>query len=328
VVTAIALMVGALLRLRAQSEEVAISAMLVLAVGSDPQYALARVVETLIGAVVGIAANLVVAPSVYVRSADRSLAGLAAAAAALLSDIGDGLKAGWAGDDAESWLDQARRLGGLAAASREELGKAEESLRYNPRRHRSPGSLDHLHAGKTGLEHVTQQVRTVARTFADIAEANPDQAAEHPGLNPQFADLLSALGAALRWYGAALDDPLAPGGDARVTALRESLVEVRRQHEEASVAMRVDAEDDPVTWSVNGSLLAATRRMLREIDPDTEGLHAGALRPAPPRPPLQALRPPAEAALRPVRRLRTADPLHIRERLRGADSPDDWPDLE
>jgi len=46
-VTAAALMIGATLRLRSESAEIAVSALLVLAVGSVPQFAADRILESL-----------------------------------------------------------------------------------------------------------------------------------------------------------------------------------------------------------------------------------------------------------------------------------------
>jgi uncharacterized membrane protein YgaE (UPF0421/DUF939 family) len=48
-ITAAALLIGAALRLRSESAEIAVSALLVLAVGSAPPFAAVRILETLIG---------------------------------------------------------------------------------------------------------------------------------------------------------------------------------------------------------------------------------------------------------------------------------------
>ena len=63
------LAVGQVLRLGPSRLEVPISALLVLVVGGQSGVARARVLETLIGAAVGVAVNVVVAPPVYVQSA-------------------------------------------------------------------------------------------------------------------------------------------------------------------------------------------------------------------------------------------------------------------
>jgi uncharacterized membrane protein YgaE (UPF0421/DUF939 family) len=68
-VVAASLIIGRLLRLGAHLLEVPISAMLVLAVGGAEGAALDRVYETLIGAGVGVAVNVVIAAPLYVQPA-------------------------------------------------------------------------------------------------------------------------------------------------------------------------------------------------------------------------------------------------------------------
>lgn len=77
-----ALVVGRLVRVEEYVPEVAISAMLVLGVTTVGDTAWARVVETLIGASVGLACNLLLAPPVWVEEAGESIEDLAHAAAA------------------------------------------------------------------------------------------------------------------------------------------------------------------------------------------------------------------------------------------------------
>jgi len=192
-VTAAALMIGATLRLRSESAEIAVSALLVLAVGSVPQFAADRILESLIGGAVGVAINFVLVPSVYVRSADRRLAELAAESGDLLAEIGGGLGREWHRDDARNWLTRARLQSDDIVGARETLDRAEESLRYNPRRHRAPGSVDHLRSGLDSLEHAAALVRSIARTLLDIVESASEGTPHQAGLIdfPQVSDISS-----------------------------------------------------------------------------------------------------------------------------------------
>ncbi len=313
-VTAAGLMIGAVLRLRSASAEIAISALLVLAVGSGAQFAaVGRVLETLLGAVVGVATNIILAPSVYVRSADRELADLAVESSDLLAAIAAGLRAGWRPEDAREWLTRARRQSDEVHGARETLLRAEESLRYNPRRYRAPASLDHLRSGWDSLEHASAQVRSIARALLDAADPAAESGPRRAG-REAYARCLDGAADAMRAFGAAVSDPLAPATPSRVEALRQAITAARSAYRDATGAMSVDPQAEPATWRVNGTLLNAVGNLAREMDPD-DGPHGHAFRPEASPPLLDALRPPAEAALRPVRR------LGIGETLRRAGRP-------
>src|SRR4051794_41642548 len=91
----ISITLGQFLRLRANLVEVAISAMLVLGVGPIGAGAAAsqRIAETLVVAVVGIVATLVVPPQVASSDAGRAIDGLADAVSELLVRAADQLAA-------------------------------------------------------------------------------------------------------------------------------------------------------------------------------------------------------------------------------------------
>src|SRR6478752_4654479 len=87
----VSITLGQALRLRANLMEVAISAMLVLGVGSLAAEAAAgqRIAETLVGAAVGIAANLLFPPRVPTSDAGRQIEDLADAISDLLRRSAD-----------------------------------------------------------------------------------------------------------------------------------------------------------------------------------------------------------------------------------------------
>ncbi|MCZ9340562.1 aromatic acid exporter family protein, partial [Streptomyces sp. TRM76130] len=84
-----ALGVGHLVRAHEFTAEVAISAMLVLGVTAHGALAWARVVETLIGAIVGLAFNFVLAPPVWVEQAGASIENLARRLRQLMLRVGE-----------------------------------------------------------------------------------------------------------------------------------------------------------------------------------------------------------------------------------------------
>src|SRR5215217_3887072 len=82
----VSITIGQVLRLRSNLIEVAISGMLVLGVGSLSAESAAwqRIAETLVGAAVGVAANLLFPPKVATADAGRAIYGLAASVGELL----------------------------------------------------------------------------------------------------------------------------------------------------------------------------------------------------------------------------------------------------
>src|SRR4051794_30388931 len=90
----VSITIGQLLRLRANLIEVAISGMLVLGVGSlgAESAAWQRITETLVGAVVGVAVNLLFPPRIPTADAGRAIEGLADAVSGLLGRSADALE--------------------------------------------------------------------------------------------------------------------------------------------------------------------------------------------------------------------------------------------
>ena len=91
---AISLLLGRVLRLGEQALETPISAMLILGVTNTDIAAEIRVLNTLIGAGVGVAFNLIYPPAMPARPAGRAVIRVAEAAAAPLDAAGEALAAG------------------------------------------------------------------------------------------------------------------------------------------------------------------------------------------------------------------------------------------
>src|SRR4051812_44591972 len=132
-VVAVSLVAGRLLRLGPHLLEVPISAMLVLAVGGAESAALGRVVETLVGAAVGVAVNPVIAPPLYIQPASDAIAELAAHMADFARELAGALRGPWSRTTAEQQLARARELGEDVVRADRHLARTEESARLNPR---------------------------------------------------------------------------------------------------------------------------------------------------------------------------------------------------
>jgi hypothetical protein len=277
--------IGSLLRLEDHSTEVAISAMLLFAVRGSHATANARVVETLIGAAVGIAFNLVIAPT-RVEPAGAAIRGVAERTAQLLSATAADLRHNWTHEQAGRLLADARRLRHEVDRAEDIFAEAERSLRLNPRGARLRANAPSLRAALAALEHVTVSVRSLARVLADRTDADATNArtlGPGDGGRQALSVLLGHLGDAVRAFASlAVDDVRAPtSGDAELLAIVDRAIETRRR---LTDVLAVDPLEEPRLWTLHGTLLAAVDRMLRELDPRTGSEASGMLRAAPPQP--------------------------------------------
>ena len=261
------LALGQVLRLGTHWLEVPISALLVLAVGGQPgAVAWPRVVETLLGAAVGVAVNVVLAPPVYVQPAGEAIFELADDMARLLEDARDDLARGWSGAEAYGRLQRARGLDRRVRRAREALGRAEDSLRLNPRRRRIGNPAGGLRDGLSALEHATILLRGLCRSLVDL-DTVTDGRGPDPELRAALSGLLGETGDAVRMFGE-LVLAGASGPPANEAPLRRALLRARGRREDVAAAMLAGPRGDPGSWQVHGALLANLDRLLAELDPE------------------------------------------------------------
>jgi hypothetical protein len=261
-----ALVIGQLLRLGPQSLEVPISAMLVLAVaGQTGQAAIGRVVETLIGAVTGVAVNALLGPSVYVQPAGNAIGELAEDLADLLRTMGEELTEHWSSEQARAWVHRTQELDAPLRAAEAALARGEESLRLNPRGRRLLGATPSLRAGLAALEHAAVDVRAICRDLADLAEAIEERGQPEPEILTALGRLLVELGEGVAAFGE-LVAPDVAGPPRDVVPMRIALEIAQTHRDMLAELMLVDARDDRDLWHIQGSLLADVDRLLRELD--------------------------------------------------------------
>lgn len=122
------------------TNQIAISALLVLALGTaTPNYALDRVLETLIGAAIGIVVNAALVPPVLVPAAREKVDVLGRELAEALERLADALEAPQTPGSLEELLLEARLLRPVRDGAADAIRDAADSLALNPRsgRHRS-----------------------------------------------------------------------------------------------------------------------------------------------------------------------------------------------
>lgn len=287
-VVLLALVVGRIARLGGQTSQVAVSALLVMAIGDAiPGYAQERVYETLLGALVGVLVNALIAPPVHVHAARDSLAAMARKLSQLLVDIGEQLSREdvvFAPARTKELLWTARDFHEQVAEIREELDRASESLRYNPRRSvfvshaRKPAPaalLVRAKAATEAVDHIVDQTSGIARALADIGEGRAG-AEWDTVVAARVGELVTNIGNGVGTWARALvaDDPDAPerpGEESPRQQLIHAIEEARAQLASLSQRMAAHGEDafgsTTTSWLVVGSVLADLSRILAEIDP-------------------------------------------------------------
>jgi hypothetical protein len=129
----------------------------------------ARVVETLVGALIGAAINVLVLPPVHLRDGRESVASSARGVSRLLSSIAEGIRTEWTREDAQEWMERARQLDARVRDARSASERGRESMRFNPRAtpEALPVDVASLDRAVDSLEHVAVQCRSIAATLLD-----------------------------------------------------------------------------------------------------------------------------------------------------------------
>ncbi|MES2092200.1 MAG: FUSC family protein [Actinomycetota bacterium] len=150
------------------ANQIPISAMLVIALGANtPGYALNRVIETVIGAVIGLAVNAIIVPPVLLAPAHDAVVGLAESVADILSAFATALSMPQTGPELSGMLSAARRLPELRNSATDALVRADESLMLNPRRARYRERLEHDRDLLDSLGILVTRVTGMARALHD-----------------------------------------------------------------------------------------------------------------------------------------------------------------
>lgn len=271
----VALLLGALLRLGDVANEVAVTSLLVLAVSSR-DFAFDRLWETLIGAAVGLAVNVLLVPPVYVQPAGDALMSLGRAMADLLAKTAEGLRKEWTEESARRWLSAAWKLDTPLSEARSALVTAEDSLRFNPRQRRARQADDSLRSGLSALEHAAITIRALNTALVDRVRGADE--AEMPSADTQMAlaDVLADQAAVVRAFAELVGSDVNAPWQAE-EQLASALARARRRPDALVEKLAVDARTQPGLWRIHGALLANLDRLLYEVDPDA-GTQAGGAR--------------------------------------------------
>lgn len=150
------------------ANQIAITALLVLAMGaSTPDYAFVRVVETGLGAAIGVIVHLALVPPVTLAPARAALDELGEETAQAMERLGEALVARKTRPGRLLLVADARRLHGLRDEAIEALDAAEDSLALNPRARRYRAETTAMRDTLDLLTKVGSQVRGMTRAYVD-----------------------------------------------------------------------------------------------------------------------------------------------------------------
>ena len=273
VLVAASIIVGQLLRLGPHLVEVPISAMLVLGVGAAGVESVGggRVVETLIGAAVGVLVNLLFPPAVQTRYAGRAVYRFASEIAGLLDDAAAVLSAGpVTAEQSTRWLEDARRLNRHAPRVDRALTHAEESRRLNVRALGTSPIGPGMRQGLDALEHTSVSLRTLFRALDDATRGRAGN-----GGDPTHADtvrritssLLARMGNTVREFGSLLLTEVGTGAGWEHERLAGALDALRSGRSLAQDLLADDPRDDTGLRELTATLLTTVDRMSDELDP-------------------------------------------------------------
>jgi len=268
----LAISIGQALRLRANLVEVAISGMLVLGIGSLGA-GWQRISETLVGAAVGIATNLLFPPKVASLDAGEAIDGLADSVSGLLTRAADELtqlveEERDVAPAARTWLSDARRITHDIPRVGAALLRAEQGRRFNVRAVGTPDVGPGLRQGMEALEHTAVAIRTM---FRSVVDATTDAAwLEEEGA----ADVLLGLAQTLRELASCIDafgqlvrneaEPARRMSTEDVQALQAALDGLHEAR--ARLDDLLTTTSAPELLELHAAVLSAVKRLRRELD--------------------------------------------------------------
>jgi uncharacterized membrane protein YccC len=187
----IALLVGWVFRLsQSTTAQIPISALLVLTIGAQtPGYAVERVFETMLGALVAVAVNTAVVPPVRLRPAGDAITRLGGEVANTLDALAGLLHTPSSPNDRMAVLIGARLLHSMEAKAVSAVTSAEESLSFNPRRSVHRASL-------TRDKELLAMLHVLVLRVPGMVRALDDRYDETIHREPTAAGLASELGRA------------------------------------------------------------------------------------------------------------------------------------
>ncbi|WP_411082235.1 FUSC family protein [Streptomyces sp. cmx-18-6] len=248
------------------------TALFVLAYGSYSLPAVGhRLLETAVGAAVGIAVNALVLPPVHSLHVNRLACALPRDCARLLRDLGDGIREDYDEERAEQWYRTAAEMLGALSELRIARGWASESFRFNPGRRLRRGAPAPSDAWDVLWARVGDRLLTLTLTLWETAS-------EHRGLPRPPRRALDGLGVLLTAAAGAcaIDQAIMEHGPDEERRGRRS-AHLAEAHRALAGLKKLLEGPGPGTGASLGSLVAGCQALLDDLAPDERGSAVGHL---------------------------------------------------
>ena len=243
--------------------------MLILGVTNPDVAAEIRVLNTFLGAGVGVAFNVLYPPAMPTRSAGQSVLRVAEAAAAPLDAAGQALAAGpVTREQIEDWLSRTRTAVRRVATATDLVTQLRESRPLNPR---ALGTVDVepvLATGLDNLEACLLAIRGLFQVMLTQLPSDEDAANDQYGeeLRSAFAVVLHDVADCLRAFGHLVVAEAEDRKEETEQALDQSLEILRETQAILTELIMVDAQHNTASWLLHGSILAAVEQVLAQLD--------------------------------------------------------------
>jgi hypothetical protein len=270
IVIAVSLVLAKVFRLGDQSLETPISAMLILAVARPEVGAEGRLINTLIGSVVGIVFSLVVPVAIRNAQAGEAVRRVARSQAALLGEMAQSLGTHPpVEEEIAAWLEWSGQLSRDTVEAQEAVREVEQTRVLNPRALTTDAVHPALRGALERLERCLVAERAlliVLARSAPAASTDDDPAAAE--LRRAFAVALDASASGLRAFGDLVGAEYDGSEPDRVIARERTLDavgEARAVLTELTL-LDLDPRQRSDLWMLQGSVLASVDHVLVQLD--------------------------------------------------------------
>ena len=267
-VIAASLILAKVFRLGEQAMEAPISAMLILGVTNPNVAAEIRVLNTLIGAGVGIAFNLIYPPALPTRRAGRAVISAAEAAAAPLDAASRGLAKGPINrEQVQDWLDRVHAGTLRLKSAADTVASLKDSRRLNPRAIGTTDIEPVLASGLRTLESCLLSIRALFTVL--LAELPTEDRPDDPygeELRAAFAVVLHDAADCIRAFGSLVLAEVEEHEEEAERSLDESLEILRETQIVLTGLVTVNFQENKSSWLLRGSILAAVEHVLNQLN--------------------------------------------------------------
>jgi hypothetical protein len=229
---------------------------LLTAGGTDEDFTIITLLETLGGGIIGITVNAALMPPALVQTSQDEVRRVATDAYTLLADMGRGLTAEWDASDAQGWVERSQRLADEAPVVLAAVDLGQESTLMHPQRAVREVEADWAgyRASVRTLRAVQHNIAGIAATLAEVRDRDNPLDPPSEGYLGSFGELLLDLARSLAILERTDDDA------------SDELSEVIGDLHHRLASLAEDVREDGVGVFAYGAMLVDAVRMVRLVD--------------------------------------------------------------